>query len=244
MAIFASPDNALALLRRGFLPLFFAEMMDMKGTNEPEYSVAEEIANSVSHGLGALAAIGGLVWFMTQLPAGSATVTWSSVLVYGISAILLYFASTLYHAVTHINLKKILRAIDHMAILLFIAGTYTPFALLCIGGSAGWWMFGIIWGLAALGVVFKLSPWRDNEWVSVPLYLGMGWLCVSQFGQLQAALSTAELALLAGGGLAYTLGVIFYLVDRLPFNHAIWHLFVLAGSTLQYLSLYLFVLVP
>ncbi len=154
---------------------------------------------------------------------------------------MLYSASTLYHAVPHPKAKRVLRMLDHIGIFLLIAGTYTPFTLIALRGAWGWSLFGVVWTLAAIGIVLELRQIRRRGWL-VALYVGMGWVGVAAVGPLLASLSSTGLWLLLGGGVSYTLGVPFYLWHRLPYNHAIWHLFVLGGSVLHFFAVLFYVL--
>lgn len=200
------------------------------------YSKAEEWANTLTHGLGAVLSIAGLVVLVVvaSLRGDPWLITASSI--YGASLIILHLASTCYHAVRDLKWKKAFLAADHSAIYLLIAGSYTPFCLGPLRGPVGWSLFGIIWGLALLGVL-RESFWpQRGTWISTLLYLGMGWLVVVFLYPLAKALSTTELVLLILGGVLYSIGVIFYRWHSLRYHHAIWHLFVVAGATVQYLA--------
>ncbi|MBN2283559.1 MAG: hemolysin III family protein [Deltaproteobacteria bacterium] len=207
------------------------------------YSLGEEIANSITHGVGIVLAIAGLA----VLTAFSALFGTASHIVgcsiFGATLILLYTASTLYHGIRSPRVKRVLRLIDHSAIFLLIAGTYTPFTLVSLRGPWGWSLFGVIWGLAVLGILFELSPLRRFTVVSIILYIAMGWVVIVAIKPLFSALAPGGLILLFAGGISYTAGVGFYVFDRLPYNHAIWHLFVLAGSVLHFFAI-LFYVVP
>ena len=160
---------------------------------------------------------------------------------FGVALVLLYATSTLYHAVPHPRAKSVLRVLDHSAIFLLIAGTYTPFTLVSLRGPWGWSLFGVVWGIAIAGIALRLTLRRRPTALFLALYLGMGWCVVVALGPLRAAVPPAGLALLVAGGLAYTVGVPFYVWKRLPFHHAVWHGFVLAGSTLHFLAVFLYV---
>jgi len=204
----------------------------------PQYSKGEEIANSITHGLGVLLAITGLVLLILVAVAhGTARHIVSSSL-YGSTLVLLYLASTLYHTVQHPRTKRILRVFDHSAILLLIAGTYTPFTLISLQGPWGWSLFGTIWGLALLGIILEVTRLRRLRVLLITLYLVMGWAVIVAIKPMFTHVPPAGLWLLLSGGLCYTGGVFFYLWKRLPYHHAIWHLFVLAGSTLHYCAIY------
>jgi len=206
------------------------------------YSLGEEIANSVTHGVGGLLAIAGLVVLTTfAVLEGTA---WHVVAcgVFGGTMVLLYTVSTLYHSVQHPRAKAVLRVLDHSAIFLLIAGTYTPFTLVNLRGPWGWSLFGVIWGLALLGILFQVGLLRRPV-ASVLLYVAMGWTVLVAMKPLLSAVAPGGLALLVSGGLAYTVGIVFYAWRRLPYGHAVWHLFVLAGSALHFFAI-LFYVVP
>ena len=207
------------------------------------YTTGEEIANSVTHGIGVILAIAGLA-VLTAFAAifGDA---WHivSCSIYGATLVLLYMASTLYHGIQTPRAKKVLRIIDHSAIFLLIAGTYTPFTLVNLRGPWGWWLFGIIWGIAIVGIVLQVFFIDRLKVLPVLLYLAMGWILVAAIRPLLSSLAPGGLAFLLGGGLCYTVGVIFYAWRKIPYHHAIWHLFVMAGSTLHFFAV-LFYVVP
>ncbi len=206
------------------------------------YSKAEEIANSVTHGVGAALGIAALTLLIIfSLRYGTASHVISSI-VYGSSLIILYSASTLYHAIPYPKAKDILQKVDHSSIFLLIAGTYTPFTLVSIRGPWGWTIFGLIWGLATFGIALEIFSKKKFKKLSIGLYLGMGWLAIVAIKPMLENVETGGLILLLAGGLFYSLGVIFYVWKKLPFNHAIWHLFVLAGSILQFFSVFFYVL--
>ena len=201
-----------------------------------QYSLGEEIANSITHAVGAGMSIAALV--VLVMAAASAGTAWHvvSFSIFGSTLILLYLASTLYHAIPLPRAKRILKTLDHSAIFLLIAGTYTPFMLVSLRETVGWTVFGVVWLLAVTGVVLKCCFVYRFKRLSLAVYLGMGWLCVLIGRDMYATLSGASLTFLALGGLAYTLGVVFYVWKRLPYSHAIWHLFVIAGSTMHFFS--------
>ncbi|MCF7826924.1 MAG: hemolysin III family protein [Candidatus Marinimicrobia bacterium] len=161
--------------------------------------------------------------------------------IYGASLILLYLASTLYHGFTSPRIKEIFRIVDHTAIYLLIAGTYTPFLLVTLRGPWGWSLFGTIWGLALIGITFKLIFGHKYDILSTIFYLLMGWVVVIAIKPLLTALPLAGFLWLAAGGLAYSLGVIFYAWEKLPYHHAIWHGFVLAGSFFHFFAVFFFI---
>ncbi len=210
-------------------------------TIAPRYSTAEEIASSLSHGLGIVLSIAGLAVLVAVAVLGGSGVALAASIVYGTTLILMYTASTLYHGIPNAGAKPILRVLDHAAIFLLIAGTYTPFALVTLRGPWGYSLFAAVWLLAVIGIALELQRVR-NRTVMVALYLAMGWIGVVAIGPLLDRLAPGGLWLLFGGGVCYTLGVPFYLWRRLPYNHAWWHVFVLAGSVLQFLAVLLYVL--
>jgi hemolysin III len=208
----------------------------------PRYSLLEEWMNSITHGIGALLAVVGLV-VMLVVAVGQGD-AWKvvSASVYGSTLVLMFLASTLYHAIQPDAVRKVLRQVDHLAILYLIAGSYTPFTLVTLNGNWGWSIFGVVWGLTILGTVLQLSPARHIKALMVTLYLLMGWVVLIAIGPLIKNLSAAGLVLLVSGGLAYTGGVFFYVNKRIPLNHAIWHLFVLAGAILHFFAILFHVL--
>ncbi|VFQ43501.1 PAQR family membrane homeostasis protein TrhA [Desulfoluna butyratoxydans] len=209
----------------------------------PRYSVGEELANSITHGVGILFGISALC-IMTTFAALYGDV-WHIVgcSVFGAALVLLYTFSTLYHSVTVPRLKSVLRVFDHSAIYLLIAGTYTPFTLVSLRGAWGWVLFGGIWAAALVGIVLKIISIHRWEALSLGLYAGMGWSVVVAVKPLLSSVDTGGLAFLLFGGLAYTFGIVFYVWEKLPFNHAIWHLFVLTGSILHFFAV-LFYVIP
>jgi len=209
---------------------------------ESRYTPREELANSLIHGLGIVASIVGLAVLVGAAVAHGSRVDLVAGSVFGATLILVYTTSTLYHGIPLPAARPVLRKLDHIAILLLIAGTYTPFAIAAVGGTLGWQLFALIWGLAALGCIFEFSPWRRHTWMAVALYLLMGWVGIVAIGPLSAAIAPGGITLLLLGGVAYTLGVVFYVWRTLPYSHAIWHLFVLAGSVLHYLAILLYII--
>jgi hemolysin III len=166
-----------------------------------------------------------------------------SSLVFGSSLILLYSSSTLYHFFTSPRWKARLQALDHASIYLLIAGSYTPVTLITLKGASGWWLFGVVWFLAIIGVLIKtLRKGKKDHWISTSLYLAMGWLILFAFGPLVRNLPMAGVWWLVAGGFTYSFGIIFYAWKKLPFNHAIWHLFVIGGSVCHVLAVTLYIL--
>jgi len=206
------------------------------------YSDAEEVAHVVTHGVGLLLSILGLVVLVVVASARGDVWHVVSVAIYGSTLVLLYAASTFYHALHSPRAKAVFRVLDHATIYLLIAGTYTPFTLVNLRGGWGWALFGAVWGLAILGVVLEAAATHRGRILSLILYIGMGWLVAIAVKPLIASVATGGLILMVAGGLAYTGGVVFYAWRSLPFNHAIWHVFVLAGSVCHYFAVLLFVI--
>ena len=208
------------------------------------YPPREELANRLTHGLGAALSVGGLGLLVFHAQRDGDIWQVVSTAIFGTSLVLLYTSSTLYHSFRDERLKVLLRKIDHAAIFLLIAGSYTPFLLVTLRGPWGWSLFGVVWGLAIIGVVLKFWFTGRFRVVSTLIYLGMGWLVMVVFKPLMAALPAGGLKLLMAGGLCYTGGTVFYLWKRLPYQHAIWHLFVLAGSACHSVAVFCYVVSP
>ncbi len=206
------------------------------------YSPQEEIANSVTHGIGAVLSIAGLAVLVGFAVAFGDVWHIVGVSIYGASLITLYTASTLYHSVWHSSSKRIFRSFDHAAIFLLIAGTYTPFTLVNLRGPWGWTLLAIVWAIAVAGIVFKFAARRKFETICLFLYIAAGWVALICLPVLIHAVPPGGLALLLAGGLAYTLGTIFFVRTQMPYHHAVWHLFVLAGSLLHYFAVLFFVI--
>jgi hemolysin III len=202
----------------------------MRGAFEHEgFSRGEEIAHAITHGIGTLGSIAGLVILVFLAGSRGDARTVVGVTIYGTSMVLLYAASTLYHALTARRAKLVFELLDYGAIYLLIAGTYTPFALIVLGGSWGWTLFGLSWGLATMGILYEVVWRRPWKWLSLVFYLALGWLIVIAVRPLAAALPTHALILLLLGGLAYSGGAVFYAWRAVPYHHAVWHVFVLVG---------------
>ncbi|CRH35349.1 UPF0073 inner membrane protein YqfA [Pantoea ananatis] len=225
------------------LSLSGRNVMSHKSLPTQGYPLAEEIANSISHGLGCLFGIVGLMLLLDKasvMNAGLTAIISSSL--YGGSMILLFLASTLYHAVSHPRAKRVLKKVDHCAIYLLIAGTYTPFLMVGLQSPLAYGLMAVIWGLALLGIIFKLTIAERFKALSLVTYLCMGWLSLIVVYQLAMKLSAGGIWLLASGGIIYSLGVIFYVARRVPFNHAIWHAFVLGGCVCHFCAIYFYVM--
>ncbi|WP_114194599.1 PAQR family membrane homeostasis protein TrhA [Edaphovirga cremea] len=214
----------------------------MTNLSDKGYPWAEEIANSISHGIGFVFGIVGLVLLLIQaVDTGAGATAITSYSLYGGSIILLYLASTLYHAIPHQRAKYWLKKFDHCAIYILIAGTYTPFLLVGLDSPLARGLMIVIWSMALIGVIFKLAFAHRFEALSLITYLTMGWLSLIVIYQLAMKLSIGGITLLAVGGIVYTLGVIFYASKRIRFGHAIWHAFVLGGSACHFMAVYLYV---
>lgn len=207
----------------------------------PRYSLGEEIANSVTHGVGILLAVAALVILSVFAARHGETGHFVGGVVFGAALVLCYTTSTLYHAIPLPRVRRFLRTLDHSAIFLLIAGTYTPFMLVSLGGALGWAMLVLVWSLAAVGIVARIVLDGRRHNLVVACYVAMGWVVVLVAGPLIERLAGGGLVLLLAGGAAYTVGVVFYKWRRLPYGHAVWHGFVLAGSALHFFAVLLYV---
>lgn len=207
----------------------------------PPASLGEIIANSLTHGAGVGLSVAGLVILIIRAAKTGSGWYLAGFLVFGISLIVLYLASTLYHSMANKVCRATLQRVDHSAIFVLIAGTYTPFLLTVMRNWAGWAIFGLVWGLALVMLILKLALKKQFAKPPVFLYLLTGWLGLIVFWRSMGQLSPQTLWLLLFGGAAYSLGVIFYKWRKLPYSHAIWHLFVMAGSTLHFFSVFMMV---
>ena len=201
----------------------------------------EELVNSLTHGTGALLSAAGLGALVALACLHGTALHIVSCSIYGATLVLLYTASTLYHAVRSPRLKHAFRIVDRSCIYLLIAGSYTPFTLVTLRGSWGWTLFGLVWVLAAAGIVFQLLCANRFKVLSAVGYILMGWLAVFAVKPLIDALPAGGFAWLLTGGIVYTVGALFYLIKKLPYNHAIWHLFVIGGSACHYVAVLLYV---
>jgi hemolysin III len=210
---------------------------------EALYSIPEEVAHSVLHGIGLALSIAGLVVLVVLASLRGTAWHIVSCSVYGATLVILYGSSTLYHGIQSPKAKRVLRVLDHSSIYLLIAGTYTPVTLIGLRGGWGWSLFGVIWGLALTGVALKPFLLDRFRILSPILYILMGWLAIIAIKPLLASIPIYVLVWIGLGGVAYTVGVLFYAIDgKVPYNHAIWHLFVMAGSIFHYIAI--FFLIP
>jgi hemolysin III len=206
------------------------------------YPLGEEIANAVTHSLGVALSLAALVSLIIVAGRTEDSFRMVSSIAFGSSLVFLYMASTLYHGLPSPGAKRVFKIFDHAGIYLLIAGSYTPFTLVTLRGPVGWALFGIVWGLAAVGIVTEVV-WKDRpHWLSALVFIGMGWIIVFAMKPLAAALPKGGLWLLVAGGLSYTLGTIFYLLKSVPYMHAVWHLWVIGGSVCHVLAVLLYVL--
>ncbi|MBI5094028.1 MAG: hemolysin III family protein [Candidatus Hydrogenedentes bacterium] len=205
-------------------------------------AVREEVANSVTHGIGTALSIAGLVFLVVWASATHDAYKIVSLTAFGASMVALYLASTLYHSFSAPKVKHFFRILDHASIYLLIAGSYTPFALVSIRGPWGWTIFGVVWGIALVGVCFKMFFVAHFSALSTILYLGMGWMALIAAKPILMSVPMGGIGLLAAGGIMYTVGVAFYAWNSLPYNHAVWHLFVMAGTAFHFIAVSEFVL--
>lgn len=207
-----------------------------------EYTRGEEIANSVTHGVGAVLALVALPFLVVAAGNSSHEIALFAVLVYGVTMLLEYTMSTLYHALTAEKAKKVFKILDHSCIYLLIAGTYAPFCLISLSSSGGLWLFIFVWTVAIIGVICEAFWVFRPRWISAVLYLLLGWSIIWFVPALVASLPLPGLLLLIGGGLCYSIGCIFYVLKKVPYMHSIFHLWVLAGSICHFLAVMLYVL--
>jgi hemolysin III len=208
------------------------------GPKGPEYTDREELSHAITHGIGAVLSIVGLVLLIVRAAATGDALVVVSFTIFGTSAVLLYSASTAYHALVHSKHRRLLKVIDHSLIYVLIAGSYTPFLLVSLQGAWGWSLFGVVWGLTLMGIVFKIFYAGRFKLVSTLLYLGLGWLCIIAIKPMLEAVPTGALWWLLAGGLSYSFGTIFYMRKSMPYHHAVWHLFVLAGTACHFGAIY------
>lgn len=206
------------------------------------YTFGEEVANGVVQSVGILLSIAGLTTLVAFAAVDGHALDVTASAVFGATLILMYTVSTIYHAVPVHVAPRVLSRLDHIAIHLLIAGTYTPFALITLAGARGWWLFGAIWALAVFGSVLQFTRLRERNALKIGLYLLMGWLGLLTFAPLSARLGFGGTVLLLAGGAAYTLGVPFHLWKKLRYHNVLWHAFVLLGSALHFFAVLFYVL--
>ena len=206
-----------------------------------DHKYLEELLNTISHGIAAIASIFGFIILLNSNT--NHQIILICTLIYSFSLIILYTSSTLYHGVKNKKLKEIFRILDHCGIFILIAGTYTPIALISINGTTGWWIFSIQWSLVIIGSIFKFFFTGKYEYISLLIYIIMGWMIVFKWNTLINCISPTALNLLVWGGIIYTTGIIFYVLDsRMKYSHFIWHLFVITGSTIHYIMIFKYVI--
>jgi hemolysin III len=211
-----------------------------KHLQDPPATPLEEAISSATHAVGTLLSVIGLIQLVKQAQNYGDRNHVVSFSIYGVSLVLLYASSTLYHGILHPRVRNIFKVMDHSSIYLLIAGTYTPFLLVGFRSRAGWVLFGVIWGLALVGITLKVLFIRRFHRLSVVIYLFMGWLGIVRYEEILATLPREGVIWLAAGGLAYTVGVGFYLLKKIPYMHVVWHFFVLGGSICHYMVVLLY----
>ena len=210
--------------------------------DKEDQSLIEELANGITHGIGLVLSVAGLaILVVLSILKGSA---WhiAGCTTFGVTLVLLYTASTLYHSLRTPHLKRFLKILDHAAIYLLIAGTYTPFTLVNLRGFWGWTLFGLVWSLSVFGILWKLFHVDRFQIVSTIIYIVMGWIVIIAIKPVLAAVPLSGILWLLAGGMFYTVGVLFFAWKRIPYNHAIWHVFVMAGSICHYFAVLFYVL--
>lgn len=208
----------------------------------PTYTLGEDLANAISHGIGACLSVAALVLCVVQAARHGTAAGVVGASIYGATLIVLYTMSTLYHAITNQSARKVLRVFDHVSIYLLIAGTYTPITLVTIRGAMGWVIFGVVWGMAALGIVLNSVSIEKFKKFSIVSYIMIGWAVVIGMRQVIENMPKNGLVFLVIGGVLYTVGIIFYALKKVKYMHSVWHLFVLAGSIMHFFCVYLYVL--
>lgn len=208
------------------------------------YTPAEERLNILSHGTGLLLSVVGLVLLVIRAAAFGTAIHVTSFTIFGVSLVILYGASTIYHNTKDPDTRSKLRTVDHAAIYILIAGTYTPFTLTVLDGAVGWSLFGASWGMAITGIVLKIFFTGRFNLLSTLMYIFMGWVMIFAIKPLMAALSGAAVFWIFAGGVSYTVGAVSYSIRKMPFGHAVFHFFVLAGSICHFVAVYLYILPP
>ena len=204
------------------------------------YFYQQEIANSITHGIGAILSIAGLIVLLVM--AGTKGDIWRivSFSIYGTTLVFLYLMSTIYHGSSNTRIKKVFQILDYSAIYLLIAGSYTPLTLISLRGPWGWTLFGLVWGIALTGIMLQIFFFKRMNIISMVLYIIMGWLILIAIKPLIETIPRGMLLWIIAGGISYSLGIIFYLSKKIPYHHTIWHLFVLGGSVTHYLAILLY----
>lgn len=208
--------------------------------NARPFSLGEEIFHSITHGIGSGLSIAGLVILVVLAVLKGDIYKIIAFSIFGASLVLLYLSSTLYHGIQQPRAKKVFKVFDHSAIYLLIAGSYTPFLLVGIRGTTGWTLMAVVWLIALIGITMKVLFIDRFQVLSVFMYLAMGWLCVFAFQEMLSSIPIGGIIWLAAGGILYTVGVIFYAMQKIPYMHAVWHFFVLGGSLCHYFAVLFF----
>ena len=215
--------------------------MNQENEQVNHFSVVEEVWHAVTHGVGFLLSIAALALLVSFATFSGSALHITAAAIYGAALIVMYGASTLYHAITHKKVKQLFQKFDHAAIYFLIAGTYTPILLITVGGAWGWVLFGIEWGIAVIGISLKFIYPGRFELLSLIAYVFMGWLIVFVFETFKSNIDPLGFWLIVAGGIAYTGGIVFYVKDRITHFHTVWHLFVMLGSILQFFAILLYV---
>ena len=211
---------------------------------EKGFSQGEEIAHAITHGIGAVASIAALVIMVVFAAQRGGARLIVGVSIFGASMVILYSASTLYHALTPKRAKRFFELMDHGAIYLLIAGSFTPFSLVVLGGGWGWSSLGTVWGFAIMGIIYEVVLKRPWKWLSLTFYIGLGWMMLIPAKPLSALMPHNALVLIVAGGVAYTGGAVFYAWRGFRYNHAVWHLFVMAGTACHFVCVLKYVIPP
>ena len=206
----------------------------------PHYGVREDQLNTLLHGIGALLSFIGLILLVTASMKQGAVAKTIIFAVYGVAAVLMYSASTIYHMSQDFEKRQLFRYLDHVAISLMIAGTYTPMSLLAVKGVWGWTIFSLVWFLALAGILYEILFLGRYKWISIAIYIAMGWVVVVAFKPFVEAVTDDFFWWMMAGGIAYTAGIPFYLIKKVPYFHAIWHAFVLAGTLFHFIGFYFY----
>lgn len=214
--------------------------MNEEAVYTKKYLITNEVLNAVTHGIGALLSIVGMILLIMKAVNTGTTLELVSYCIYGTSQFLLYLCSTLYHSLIFTRARKLFKIFDHCSIFLLIAGSYTPISLITIGGKTGWALFGVVWAIAIFGIVYKCLWIEKFKKMSTLLYIGMGWLSMFAIKPMYIGLGFNGFALLLAGGLSFTIGTIFYSMRNVKYMHVLWHLFVLAGTAFIYFSILLY----
>lgn len=217
------------------------EILQEPTKRSKHYYILDNILSAITHGIGFCFALAGFYLLIIKAVSTHSTLRFVTFSIYGICLLLLYLFSTLFHSLIFTKARNVFQIFDHSSIFLLIAGTYTPYSLVSIGGIKGWLMFSFVWLLSILGIIYYIFNRGKHVILDTIVYVGMGWLVISVAPTLYTRLSSNGFWLLVSGGIAYTIGAIFYTIKKIPYIHVIWHLFVILGSTLMYVSILFYV---